>query len=88
MGTKSEREYCRTCEAPVLAVKQTPSHVLHLLLSIVTAGLWILVWLALTIGASFRSFRCPTCGDSTIPYTRKMRKEFEARQRERRPNHL
>lgn len=45
MGTNTERAYCRTCEAPVLAVKRTPSHVLHLLLSVVTAGLWILVWL-------------------------------------------
>ncbi|KRE00066.1 hypothetical protein ASE63_08160 [Bosea sp. Root381] len=83
MGEKTERAYCRTCEAPVLATKQKPAHVLHLLLTLVTLGVWLIVWIVLTLIASMKSYRCPTCGDRTVPYTRKLRKEFEARGRTR-----
>jgi hypothetical protein len=83
MGEKTERAYCRTCEAPVLATKQKPAHVLHLLLTLVTFGLWLFVWAFLTMIASMKSFRCPTCGDTTVAYTRSLRKEFEGRSKSR-----
>lgn len=83
MGEKVERGYCRTCEAPVLASKQKPSHVLHLLLTLITFGLWIFVWMFLTLMAAMRSYRCTTCGDATVAYTSRLRKEFESRAKAR-----
>jgi len=63
----------------VLAEKQTPNNVLHLLLSVVTAGLWIPIWILLLIfGGS--AYRCPHCGAKTKSYVpRKYRDELQTR---------
>lgn len=63
MGTVQERRFCLAENRPVLAVKQTPNHILHLLLSIVTAGIWLIVWLAQAIYP--RPYLCPNCGSKT-----------------------
>lgn len=47
----------------VLAERQTPNHILHLLLSIVTAGLWLIVWALMIL--SVGRFKCPHCGTVT-----------------------
>lgn len=47
----------------VLAERETPNHVLHLLLSVLTLGLWLFVWLAQSIYP--RPFLCPICGGKT-----------------------
>ncbi|WP_128292007.1 MULTISPECIES: hypothetical protein [Afifella] len=65
MGTKHAQRYCPQCSRTVLAQKQTPTHILHLLLSIVTGGLWLVVWFVLAAVASERSYRCPICGGTT-----------------------
>lgn len=38
----------------------SPNHVLHLLLSIVTAGLWLIVWLVIATGGHFTCGECGT----------------------------
>jgi hypothetical protein len=63
MGTKHAQQWCGT-HGQVLAVGNTPNHILHLLLSIVT-GFWLIVWLVLSIRA--RPYRCPQCGEKTQP---------------------
>lgn len=65
MGIVKSRRYCYEEDRMVLAEKETPNHVLHLLLSVFTAGVWIIVWIILSIGASFNSYKCPHCGDVT-----------------------
>lgn len=50
----------------VLAERQTPNHILHLLLSVVTVGFWIPVWLLVTLFAP-GAYRCPICGAKTRP---------------------
>lgn len=65
MGTAKLRRYCPEDDQMVLAEKQTPNHILHLLLSLVTAGLWIVVWILVTIGAHLGAYRCPHCGAKT-----------------------
>jgi hypothetical protein len=55
--------YCATCGQQRMFVKSRINHVLHLILSIVTVGLWaIFVWLPLGIINSARGLRCSTCG--------------------------
>jgi hypothetical protein len=49
----------------VLAEKQTTNHLLHLLLSVVTAGVWVIVWLLVGIRNDLGSYRCPSCGAKT-----------------------
>lgn len=65
MGIAKSRRYCYEEDRMVLAERPTPNHILHLLLSVVTAGLWIIVWIILTIGADFNSYKCPSCGGNT-----------------------
>jgi len=45
---------------PVYATANTPNHILHLLLTLVTFGVWLVVWIALTVMP--KSYRCPQCG--------------------------
>lgn len=52
--------YCPTCKKQVMAHQKTANHVLHLLLTILTAGLWLLVWIAAI--ASPGPKRCSQCG--------------------------
>lgn len=47
---------------PVLARAKGPNHILHLLLTIVTAGLWAIIWIFACMGK--RDWRCPVCGQS------------------------
>ena len=50
--------YCPTCGENTKHVHNGPNHVLHLLMAIVTGGLWIVVWILLSIGYKFVCDRC------------------------------
>ncbi len=52
--------YCRTCGKATLHIEDQTNHLLHLLLSVLTAGAWIIVWIL--AAASFRKPRCTICG--------------------------
>lgn len=70
MGTQKKRMFCQEEVRMVLAERQTPNHVLHLLLSVVTAGLWLPVWFLVTIFGS-GAYKCPSCGARTLGYVPK-----------------
>jgi hypothetical protein len=61
--SKQTRRYCPSCQTEVLAIKPTPNHILHLLLSIVTGGLWLIFWLMLSF--KVETWRCARCGAET-----------------------
>lgn len=58
MPTVQKMLHCAACERPTLHVSQAPSHVLHLLLTLVTCGLWIFVWAMQTSSTP----QCTACG--------------------------
>lgn len=58
MPTVQRMHYCLSCARQTLHVQQKPNHILHLLLSLVTAGLWILIW----IGLRSSKPQCTLCG--------------------------
>jgi hypothetical protein len=64
MGFEESSQFCTGCNRQTLARRKTPSHVLHLLLTIFTAGLWLPVWIlcCVRIGSGWR---CATCGRIT-----------------------
>lgn len=66
MGVKKAQRYCEDEAKFVLAEKPTPNHILHLLLSIVTVGIWVPVWIILQLVSEFSAWRCPSCGGPTI----------------------
>lgn len=61
MSVKTKGAYCSHCKKPVLAQGTKPNHILHLLLSFFTFGVWIPIWLLLTI-MSAGNYRCTQCG--------------------------
>lgn len=60
MGFKEASGYCSYCGENVLIRAKTPNHILHLILSFVTSGLWLVVWIIL--GLSAKEWRCCKCG--------------------------
>lgn len=61
MGYNQTSKFCLYCQKMVLAQRKTPNHILHLLLSIFTSGLWLIVWILLIITKG--SWRCCHCGN-------------------------
>ncbi len=60
MGTQETSGYCSHCDKNVLCRAQTPNHILHLILSIVTSGVWLIIWAILCIRA--KEWHCSQCG--------------------------
>ena len=60
MGIENSQKFCDRCNDYVLATKKSTNHILHLLLSILTCGIWILVWIAVSMKVG--GWRCSRCG--------------------------
>jgi hypothetical protein len=54
--------HCPHCRQEQTFVHAHLSHRRHLLLTILTAGIWSVVWMALFIGKCLRPWRCGVCG--------------------------
>ena len=62
--SKNNSLICKTCGKRTLHTKGSINHILHLLLSIITGGLWIIVWVIIAIFFSDDTWRCTICGKS------------------------
>ncbi len=58
------QKFCNQCNRLVVARRQGTNHILHLLLSLVTCGLWLLVWGASSV--KFGGWRCSFCGGTQL----------------------
>lgn len=65
MGIAKSRRYCPEDDRMVFAEKQTPNHILHLLMSIITVGFWLPIWLIVVVVSDLGAYRCPVCGART-----------------------
>ncbi len=61
MGIKVSGGFCKKCNKDVMTHRNTPNHILHLLLAVVTVGLWLIVWIILILFAPTRGL-CTECG--------------------------
>jgi len=61
MGIEQTQQHCPDCNEGVLAQRSGVNHILHLLLTIVTGGLWLIVWILISI-FHFGGWRCSKCG--------------------------
>ena len=65
MGFEEGSGYCARCEAHVLTRRPEVRHLLHVSLSIITAGLWLPFWL---LSVCLRKpWRCSRCGVLVLP---------------------
>ena len=56
------RAHCPRCRHQQTFIKARLNHPLHLVLSLLTAGLWLVSWAALCVGKVLRPWRCEHCG--------------------------
>lgn len=54
------RGYCPECGRNVLGQRNEPSHLVHLLLSLVTVGVWLPVWFVVSVFPG--GWICSICG--------------------------
>lgn len=64
MGIKTAGKYCNHCQKNVMAQKNTPNHLLHFFLAIFTLGLWIPIWILISV-FNVGGYRCTQCGGPT-----------------------
>jgi hypothetical protein len=62
--------YCKDCEKNITLYRKSANHVLHLLLSICTFGLWLPVWFLLSW--RFGGWSCSACGGRRTSGPRKL----------------
>lgn len=62
MSTQIAMRRCNNCDLNTEHVGPGTSHLLHLVLSVVTVGLWLPVWAMLAV-AHRRQSRCRQCGE-------------------------
>ena len=62
MPTDQVVVYCKNCKKSTVQIKQRPNHILHLLLSVVTVGIWLIVWFFIALVTS-DSPTCTICGN-------------------------
>ena len=62
MATDQKSKYCRNCKQKTLHARQRVSEMWGCLLTIFTLGLWIPIWILMSIFGSFSSYRCQVCG--------------------------
>ncbi len=60
MGYQEATGFCKNCKRQVRIQRRGANHILHLLLTIITAGLWIIVWILASI--KIGGWRCSQCG--------------------------
>jgi len=64
MGINYTSGFCKSCEERRKLFRKGSNHVLHLILTLLTVGLWAIVWLGVSI--KFGGWRCDTCGSSAV----------------------
>lgn len=61
MATAEERQYCPACERQTVHYVEKPDRMIHLAVSVITAGAWFLPWFAIELFGR-REASCTECG--------------------------
>ncbi len=58
---------CYVCKGNTVHIVSSINHILHLILSIITGGLWIPIWILLGIISMFKTDQCLVCASNPKP---------------------
>lgn len=64
MAVEFDQAFCEECNRRVRAERKATNHILHLLLTILTLGLWIPFWSLSSVRIG--GWRCPHCGSTKL----------------------
>ena len=73
MPTENIMYPCSNCQKQTVHIQKRINHILHLLLSVLCLGLWVIVWIFIALFGN-RTPVCTICGnlpDNTIPEPKK-----------------
>lgn len=56
--------FCSSCDRRVVVFRKGTNHILHLILTLLTLGLWLIVWFGSSV--KFGGWRCQTCGSEKV----------------------
>lgn len=59
--------WCPNCKRQVVTQRQGTNHVLHLILTVLTLGLWAIVWAVVATMNRSKIARCSVCGALAAP---------------------
>lgn len=60
MAMQMKSKHCKRCGEQILAQRPGVNHILHLVMSVITGGLWLIIWLGSMIRIG--GWRCSRCG--------------------------
>ena len=69
------QKFCGMCQRNVLATRPPTNHILHFLITVISCGLWVVVWLGLSIRAG--GHKCSSCGNPNLLEARYLPPEEE-----------
>ena len=61
---KIKTGFCKVCDKQVKVQGKSTSHLLHLVLTLITGGLWLIVWVLIGMGSG--DWRCECCGTERV----------------------
>jgi len=79
MGYKTitKNLYCKNCQKNVKATAEEKdiNHILHLILSVLTVGIWLIVWIFISLGINKQDneFNCVECGNKVLTKGQKVK---------------
>lgn len=56
--------FCFACDLRQRLERKSVNHILHLILSVITAGIWLIVWLLVSLGRG--KWSCSVCGSTNV----------------------
>ncbi len=62
MPTSQLMKYCGKCDKKTLNIQEVPNYLLHIVLSIITGGIWLIYWV---LFISKKDPQCTACGETT-----------------------
>jgi hypothetical protein len=62
MATQQTSRFCKRCNTHTLHMRHTFSAGWGLLLTLLTAGMFLILWIPMMVLESFRPWRCQMCG--------------------------
>jgi len=64
MAEEKKSGFCKNCGKQVVVFRKGTNHLLHLILTVLTFGFWLIVWFGVSI--KFGGWRCTQCGSAKV----------------------
>ena len=62
MSDVRSQHYCPSCRQMRMFIRERPNHILHLLLTVFTLGIWLLIWPVVSAAKASQRPCCSVCG--------------------------